>query len=652
MKYLLLGMIGVGILMAFFIGWERHQVEQANKKLEVTVDWSQVKDLAGRENISEEAVLAGLKENITGVLIKEPTLNDLKNAGQVLVKTGTEMLWELKLGTGTGRLPVQNEAAAEIHEDWNYLIFSDSQVMNRVSRNLELKTGSKAKSMVHYYLQADQGVIPVLGTSLTSKDLSNMGLGFDEKELKLISSLDLDIIPQIRSWRTVNENGLDFVFGQFKDLPVSAVFFNDSDLPGVGLPAPKQNDAFESLAKHIEGLGVPVGMVEFFPQKGLATVAKYLDKNVVRLHSIPEDEMSAMTQTKAVDRFTLAASERDIRVLFVRFFPDMGLHETKLYLEELQSSLQGKGFIFGKPESFGSLPFSRIYLLVITLAVAGGGMLLFRIVGLEKWGLVLGVLGFLGTAGLLFIGQVGLARKGLALLAVIIFPTLSVTWYLREKPSGVIKSIWLFIKATLVSLIGAVLTVGLLGDKAFMYTLDQFMGVKIAHLVPVMLIIFIFWFLKDRGGKPWKKLLKLLDYPVTVKYVVLLGVLAVVLLVYIMRTGNENAAVSAWELALRARLTDLLAVRPRTKEFLIGHPLMLLMFYLGYRDKYLPVLLVAVIGQVSIVNTFAHIHTPLLISLMRAFNGLWLGIILGLVLIGVYKVGKIIMEKWQLTMNK
>ena len=119
-----------------------------------------------------------------------------------------------------------------------------------------------------------------------------------------------------------------------------------------------------------------------------------------------------------------------------------------------------------------------------------------------------------------------------------------------------------------------------------------------------------------------------------------------------MRTGNESAAVSAWELALRARLDDLLAVRPRTKEFLIGHPLMLLLLFLGYRDKYLPILAIGIIGQVSLVNTFAHIHTPLVISLVRTFNGLWLGIILGLLLIGLVKIGKRVWDRIQLIVDK
>jgi len=651
-RLVLIGAISISILMAFYLAWERHSVEQANKQVELVLDWNQVKELAGRENISEEALLNRFKDNITGVLFKETTLNDLRTNGSVLIKSGTEMLWDMQSGTGDGRLQVQNVSAGEIHADWTYLIFSDRDDMTRVSSNLTLKLGDKEPEVVSYYLQTPQGAVSVLGTSLTLKDLTNLGIGFDQDDFTLVKSLDLNIIPQIRFWRNVTREDMGTVFGQFQDMPVSAVFFNDGDLPGVGLPAPRQSEALQNMADQIEALEVPAGIIEFFPQKGIGTLSNFMEKNLVRMHSISEKEMaSTMTQSRALDRYTLAASERDIRVLLVRFFPEMGLHDTGLYLTELKTSLADEGFELGNPQTFGTMPFSRIYLLVLGLGVAAGGTLLLDILGFRKTGFVLGALGFLGFMGLLVLGHIGIARKGMALISVIVFPTLSVTACLGNESTGMRNAIWLLLKMTLISLIGALLMVGMLADKSFMYTLDQFMGVKLAHIVPVLVIMVIFWILKSPAGNPLKKIMKVLDYPVTVKYVVLLAFLAFVLLVYIMRTGNENAAVSAWELTLRARLSDLLSVRPRTKEFLIGHPLMLLLLYLGYKDKYLPILAVAIIGQVSLVNTFAHIHTPLVISLLRTFNGIWLGIVLGLVLIGAIKIGKRIIDNLQLSIK-
>jgi hypothetical protein len=77
-RFILTGAISISILMAFYLAWERHIVEQANKQVEEVLDWNQVKELAGQEDISEEALLNRFKDDITGVLFKETTLNDLK----------------------------------------------------------------------------------------------------------------------------------------------------------------------------------------------------------------------------------------------------------------------------------------------------------------------------------------------------------------------------------------------------------------------------------------------------------------------------------------------------------------------------------------------------------------------------------------------
>ncbi len=94
---------------------------------------------------------------------------------------------------------------------------------------------------------------------------------------------------------------------------------------------------------------------------------------------------------------------------------------------------------------------------------------------------------------------------------------------------------------------------------------------------------------------------------------VLIGAFVLVIMViYLLRTGNSvPELVSSWEIKLREGLEALLKVRPRTKEFLLGHPLMFLLLYFGYAQKRLPLLLLGIIGQISVVNTYAHLHTPL-----------------------------------------
>jgi len=183
---------------------------------------------------------------------------------------------------------------------------------------------------------------------------------------------------------------------------------------------------------------------------------------------------------------------------------------------------------------------------------------------------------------------------------------------------------------------GAMIMSALLGETTFMLKLDNFVGVKVAHIVPLALIPAILWLKED----DWFGLLS-----GTVKSNVKfwqLGacfLLLAALALYILRTGNDSPdAVMDIELRARQMLDNLLGVRPRTAEFLIGHPLMLVLLYFGYRFNMFPVLVIGIMGQVSLMNTYAHIHTPLLISLQRSAHGLWAGTLIGVIIIVILEL--------------
>ena len=53
----------------------------------------------------------------------------------------------------------------------------------------------------------------------------------------------------------------------------------------------------------------------------------------------------------------------------------------------------------------------------------------------------------------------------------------------------------------------------------------------------------------------------------------------------------------------------------------------------------------AALGFSSVVNSFCHFHTPIAFILLREFNGLWLGLILGSVV--VLAVGRVLRPLWR-----
>jgi hypothetical protein len=120
----------------------------------------------------------------------------------------------------------------------------------------------------------------------------------------------------------------------------------------------------------------------------------------------------------------------------------------------------------------------------------------------------------------------------------------------------------------------------------------------------------------------------------------------------LVRSGNDSpASVSGFELKLRSLLDQILIVRPRSKEFLFGHPLLLIslslfalrnsLFNESMRENVgawaAGLLTLSVVGQVGIVNTFCHLHTPLFVSSLRVLIGILLGAAIGIVVTWVLK---------------
>lgn len=94
------------------------------------------------------------------------------------------------------------------------------------------------------------------------------------------------------------------------------------------------------------------------------------------------------------------------------------------------------------------------------------------------------------------------------------------------------------------------------------------------------------------------------------------------------------APVPGFEIALRRFLEDTLYARPREKEFLFGHPAVFLSLAALYRRwpqilHYLLILAVT-IGQGSMVETFAHMRSPFILSFIRGLDGLAAGTIAGI----------------------
>ena len=147
-----------------------------------------------------------------------------------------------------------------------------------------------------------------------------------------------------------------------------------------------------------------------------------------------------------------------------------------------------------------------------------------------------------------------------------------------------------------------------------------------------------------------EQLRRILDMPVKVKTLLVMLVVLVAGVVFVARSGHTSGMpVSQTELRFRAFLEQAFYARPRTKELMIGHPAFMLAAMAALRKwptmVFFALVLVATIGQGSMVETFAHMRTPVYMSFMRGIGGIVLGA-------GIGAVAMILVELWQAIMAR
>ena len=620
----LAAVIAVALVAAVFLAVQRVQLERDFRDVEMTVLYDEAAYLArveGKDTVETLRELGGF--GVTSVFFKEPTLGDLVAAGRLTLVSGAQL--DLHYPSLAGRM-------GPVDPTLTYIV-CDEDAYGDVGPYLEARINAGT-------VPAEAGEPYVLTTDVPFSLLKDLGTGFSRREINEVNAAGLNVVLQVRTWNGVTGEGIRALATVLEAVPgLSILTFNDPAVPGYpGITW--------LLARELDRVGAPVAEIEFFPQAGLKQVGTHTSGGLMMMHTIPTEEMPKYTIRRAIDRYVLAATERNARLLLVRMFlqpeqTDLWQQNTGL-LKNIAQRLEHNGLHLATASSLPPHQPAKALVFVVGLGVIAGGMLLWERFVAGRSALYLGLAAALLWAFLALSGGSNAALKMMALAAVIIFPTLAVITQVSPQKTGIGLATVMLLKTSTISLIGAALMVGLLSDAGFLMKLDQFSGVKLAFLVPLVLVGLVFAFKPGGPAGSWLHQVRtLLDKPILMKYAVAAALIGAVGLVYLLRTGNEaTMLISPLELKIRAFLDQALAVRPRTKEFLLGHPFMLLLFYLGYRDvRYMPLLLLGTIGQISLVNTFAHLHTPLLISLLRAGHGLWLGVLVGLVLVLAWWLG-------------
>ncbi|MDD4179398.1 MAG: DUF5693 family protein [Candidatus Margulisbacteria bacterium] len=605
------------VLLGAYLGFLRFIIETQNRSVEIVLDLNDLKKAAAFEKRPLGPILDEIRKiGINEIGVFEETLSDASLQGELLFLNSAGVLRVANTVPAFNRLATLHQIKA----DKTYLYLPNETVRRRIYGQLKLAVGEKTlKFLGRDILQVDE----------QADELRTLGLGISESQKKYLEEKGFTIVPRVWNDPHYHLGNIEGKVSWLNDYGM--VIFDGEEI--LGYP-----DALPELATGLTKNNIKYGYVEIVKQDGDLKLKKMMGESAVRVHSVPKDELKKINQEESLDRFVRAVRERSVRVIYLRPFlpPQIDAFPVEYnvkYFQAVVTKLQSAGFVIAKAEKPQPLQVAGWQIVLLGCGVIVGLLTLLNyfvpirtlpMIGLLLFGAIFIILSSFGYQLVL--------QKSLVLTAALVFPSLAVIQTLSRSNKLFGGPAMMIVNILAETSIGIFIMIGLLADYRFMSGIELFPAVKIALSVP-LLIVACYFILRSETGNIKDVIQKFLTTKISV-LTVGLGLFVIGALgLLVARSGNFIIPVPGFEKYLRNWLEVILFVRPRTKEFLVGYPALYLaaVYYLRGKTQWLWLLAaIGAIAPVSVFNTFSHIHTPLMVSLTRTFNGLVLGLLVGM----------------------
>lgn len=599
MKRLLWILVGLSLIPASLLVARRIASEGERPTVTLLMDELALQEQAQLLGISSFELAQRYRElGLNGIVLYEDTFESAAASGRIRLLLGTEAV-NLALSRG--------EQLPEINT--NSVLVSERQpgaLAPILAKNPPLNPQQVELAGHTWY------VFP-------GRFVNERPAGFDPEVVARWAEAGFDIAIRPRNFPQMRAVGQDF--------PPQARYIIHAGLQVAGFP-----NSLEQLVAASQGF--ITGIIEGTEQDGMRQIARQLP--TARLLSFNQDYINLrLSPEDLIDKYLLAANERGIRIFYLRPYTretqgDM-FENTEALIRGLRQRLAQEGYEVGPlpnlSVSYESDPLLRALSGVGVLAALGLLALLYP--GLWGGAIALGVLALGVLAN-------GLSWGALALVAALVFPVIGLA-YLPER-------LYSLGGATLISLAGAALLSAVGSDRLAMMAITPFAGVGATLVVPPALFLF-HYALRYRLPREWVR--ELWNTPIRLGNVLIAFVgIAAVGLAFLRRGNFPILPASEAELAVRSWLNSLF-VRPRFKE-LLGHPAAVVALMSPKWAAWLKAGLLTggVIAQASILNSFSHYHTPLVISLQRTLIALAIGSVVGLLLVPLARFGESLVRRW------
>ena len=679
--FVVIAFILLSMVPIFQVTWQRVLVEGQARAVEFILDSEEVWQMVMRDpSADEEDYLQAIADfydaGVEALAVYPVSFGRLEERGLAITydaKTFAQVFYG-------GNLPeIAEQLEAPLISHW-YVVVPDEELGQHI---IDVLGEGDLTDSWRFIWGDDRWLIEI--PSIYWNDIRRAGLWFDQDEIDQAMQVGYRIVPRVSA---VPGESSEQLFKRMRPLvdvrdAVSMVLPTGSNLPGTKMLGNASwtqyttaQDFIDMCQQHqwLYGLIENMNQLDSIRFTGDTAILEQSDYQAVRVYAIQRAELDKdnwLDFAGITDRWFRAVVDRNIRGIYVRLFhgtltdPERILSVNRDMVRASVAQISEAGYPMQQPVALQSLHLrGRMMLLAPSLALSGALLCFCWYPWRKPYGpVILTLLALLAVGGIAYlsfsegtlVGRWVTMRQAFALAAHLAFPTLAGVAAVmviellprQAKPLQVwVQGVLLAFLCFDITLAGGLVLGNILTDNIFMLELDYFRGVKLSYVLPIALFAVVFFLRygfvlqpqQQRKPRSWQDfytdITSLMKRPLTLGLLTALGVVAIGGWYYLGRSGHEaGVAISSIELQLRSMLESLLTARPRNKEFLIGYPALMLMPFLwqkrNVRWLILPMGIASMTGLISVVNSFAHIRTPLMISIERSFYGLLFGIVVG-----------------------
>lgn len=647
----------LALLASLAVAAFRVRTESHANRVELAMDFGDFTSVARSYNYNPAAFLIALRRaGLTSIALSEELGGNIGGNGLAYATTGAALLNQSRLSPLSDPLLQGLARTNKLSRDAVYIIVYDRATFERYRRQLPLHFEPKTIRV----LRASKPWIIEVRTQIDF--FNNVGLGIPDDQLALAKRLHLLVVARFQNDERFTKQHMD---AEFNDAIASGARISNVVFFGLGnevfgypdhLP-----DAAAAFREHFTGSLHPFnfGSIEVYDtsqiQKGNDTLARLIPGQTVRVQAIVRSDYDKIKLDEMIGRFVLGVRERNIRIAYLRPWThqegNLSIEATNVKMvKDLADELRSHGLRLGRATPIPGYRGDNVILVgIATLAVPSIFVLLLGWFGWYRpsWAIAAYAVTILLYAAGVVSHHEMFARSVIALIGALLFAAAAfavIAPAFSEEPAPrfgdqIVRSLGWTVLATVVALLGALVVVGIMSSPLTMEEIERFRGVRMLYVLTPLIALCIYLFSKRYNTETNAR--QVFGAPIAL-YQLIVGIIVIAAgALLVMRSGNtSDVQPSNLELAMRHVLAHVLSVRPRTKEFLVGAPLLMLAPALFSQHRRAVGWLLALgigVGIGDVIDTFSHLHTPVMISVQRIGNGVIIGAIVGIIAIWIYR---------------